>query len=219
MDLTSIILLVPVLLISLSFHEYMHGRVSYMLGDPTPKAMGRLTMNPLAHLDLMGSLVLIITRRIGWAKPVPINPRYYDNPRQGMMYVGIAGPGANLLLAILFSLFIRILASVYGIGNMQLNYLLKYIQYNGPENIPQAFFFMLLLGVIINLSLAIFNLIPIPPLDGSKILRGFLPPRFDKYFYKLEGPAGMVVIMILAFTGILGSFIFPIVTFLRNILI
>lgn len=208
MDIVSLILLIPVLLISLSFHEYMHGRVSYMLGDPTPKIMGRLTLNPLRHLDLVGSLVLIITRRIGWAKPVPINPRYYKNPRQGMMYVGLAGPGANVFLALCFSFFLKVF--YIGANNMINIVPMKFLELLGN---------FLYLAVIINLSLAVFNLLPFPPLDGSKILMGFLPPRFDKYFYKLEGPVGMVIIMLLAFTGVLGMIIFPIVNFLSNFLI
>lgn len=92
MNLEEIVLLIPVILLSLSIHEYSHGRVSYLLGDPTPKLMGRLTLNPLAHLDLVGSLVLILTRRFGWAKPVPVNPRYYKNPRKGLMLVGAGRP-------------------------------------------------------------------------------------------------------------------------------
>ena len=208
MDIVSFILLVPVLLVSLSFHEYMHGRVSYMLGDPTPKIMGRLTMNPLRHLDPIGSLVLIITQRIGWAKPVPINPRYYKNPRKGMMYVGLAGPAANLFLSLCFSLLLKYFYS--SVNNMSSVVSLRYLE--------MAFSF-LYLGVIINLSLAVFNLLPFPPLDGSKILRGLLPARYDKYFYKLEGPIGMIVIMILAFTGLLGKIIFPVVNFLKDFLI
>lgn len=186
----------------------MHGRVSYMLGDPTPKIMGRLTMNPLRHLDPIGSLVLIITQRIGWAKPVPINPRYYKNPRKGMMFVGLAGPGANLFLALCFSFLIKLF---YSSANSMISII--------STRFLDLFFSFLYLGVIINLSLAVFNLLPFPPLDGSKILRGFLPVRYDRYFYKLEGPVGMIVIMLLAFTGILGKIIFPVVSFLKDFLI
>src|SRR6056297_2758463 len=106
-SIQELIFLIPILLMSLSFHEFSHGYASYRLGDPTPKLMGRLTLNPLSHLDLMGSLVLIITRRFGWAKPVPINPRYYSNPRKGMMLVGLAGPGSNLVMAGIFAIIFR----------------------------------------------------------------------------------------------------------------
>ena len=203
-----IIFLIPILLISLSFHEFLHGYASHRLGDPTPKMNGRLTLNPIAHLDLMGSLVLLITRRFGWAKPVPINPRYYDNPRKGMMIVGMAGPGANLILALIFSTTIKLIVnfsqySMRGYGNSFVNLLLQF----------------LVLAIMINLSLAFFNLIPIPPLDGSKILRGFLPAKFDQYFYKLEGPAGMVVLIILLYTGIIWKIIGPIINLMFNILV
>src|SRR6056297_190505 len=207
-SIQEIILLVPILLISLSFHEFLHGYASYKLGDPTPKINGRLTLNPLAHLDPIGSLVLLITRRFGWAKPVPINPNYYKNPRKGMMIVGIAGPGANFMLALLFSASIKLILnfsqySLRGFGGNFVNLLLQF----------------LVMAIMINLSLAFFNLIPIPPLDGSKILRGFLPAKFDQYFNKLEGPAGMVVLIILLYTGIIWNIIGPIINFLLQILV
>jgi len=203
-----LIFLIPILLISLSFHEFLHGYASYKLGDPTPKINGRLTLNPLAHLDPIGSLVLLITRRFGWAKPVPINPNYYKNPRKGMMIVGIAGPGANFMLALLFSATIKLILnfsqySLRGFGGNFVNLLLQF----------------LVMAIMINLSLAFFNLIPIPPLDGSKILRGFLPAKFDQYFNKLEGPAGMVVLIILLYTGIIWNIIGPIINFLLQILV
>ncbi len=206
-----IIFLIPILLMSLSLHEFSHGYASYKLGDPTPKNRGRLTLNPLAHLDLMGSLVLIITRRFGWAKPVPINPRYYKNPRRGMMIVGFAGPGANIGLAILFSLSMRFIVSFTNIRP-------EMIGLNSKGNIAYLLLQFLMLAVLINLSLAIFNLLPVPPLDGSKILRGVLPAKFDRYFNKLEGPAGMIVLLLLAYTGILWGIMRPIVYFLFNIL-
>ena len=203
-----LIFLIPILLISLSFHEFLHGYASHKLGDPTPKNNGRLTLNPLAHLDLIGSLVLLLTRRFGWAKPVPINPRYYKNPRKGMMIVGIAGPGANFMLALIFSATIKLILnfsqySLRGFGGGFINMLLQF----------------LVMAIMINLSLGFFNLIPIPPLDGSKILRGFLPAKFDQYFYKLEGPAGMVVLIILLYTGVIWKVIGPIINFLLQILV
>ncbi len=212
-SIQEIIFLIPILLISLSLHEYSHGKVSNMLGDPTPKLMGRLTLNPLAHLDLMGSLVLIITRRIGWAKPVPINPRYYSKPRRGMMFVGLAGPGANLVLAFLFAVIIKIVLLLNGleIRNMML--------YGYASSFAISAINFLILAILVNLSLAVFNLIPIPPLDGSKILRGFLPPRYDRFFLTLEGPTGMIVLLILAYTGILGRIIGPFVRIIFGILV
>ena len=211
-NIMELILVIPVLLLSLSIHEYSHGYVSYLLGDPTPKINGRLTLNPIKHLDLMGSLVLIITRRIGWAKPVPINPRYYKNPKKGLMLVGIAGPGSNLIMAIFFALIFRVViffSNASSIGSIGVQ----------VSDLQYVFLRFLLLAVIVNLSLGFFNLLPIPPLDGSNILRGILPRNLEKYLNKLQGPIGMVVLLILAYTGILWSMISPFVNFFLGVLI
>lgn len=212
-SIQELILIIPILLISLSFHEYSHGKASNMLGDPTPKLMGRLTLNPLAHLDLIGSLVLIMTMRVGWAKPVPINPRYYQNPRRGMMLVGLAGPAANLVLAFIFSIIMKLILQFSGIEIRGL-----YLYGSASQFVITAVNFFVL-AILVNLSLAVFNLIPVPPLDGSKILRGFLSPRYDRYFYTLEGPVGMVLILVLAYAGILGKIISPIVNLMFKILV
>jgi Zn-dependent protease len=208
-----ILLIIPILLLSLSFHEYSHGKVSYLLGDPTPKLMGRLTLNPLVHLDIMGSLVLIITRRFGWAKPVPVNPRYYKNPRKGLMLVGLAGPGANIILAVLFSIILKAIINLFGF-NINNGYI-----YGNVSNLTITSVKFLIMAIYINLSLAVFNLIPVPPLDGSKILQGVLPPRFDQYFLSLEGPIGMIILLFLAYTGLLGRIIGPVVEMLARILV
>lgn len=205
-------MVIPVLLLSLSIHEYSHGYVSYLLGDPTPKVNGRLTLNPIAHLDLIGSLVLLITRRIGWAKPVPIDPRYYKNPRKGLMLVGVAGPGSNLILAVIFALIFRTVmafASINSVGAMS----------GQVSNLQYVILRFLILAIIVNLSLGFFNLLPIPPLDGSNILRGVLPRNLDKYLNKLQGPIGMILLLVLAYTGILWGMISPFVNFFLGILI
>ncbi|SFL15435.1 site-2 protease family protein [Halanaerobium salsuginis] len=207
-----ILLLIPILLFSLSLHEFSHGYISHKLGDPTPKAMGRLTINPLAHLDPIGSLVLIVTRRFGWAKPVPINPNYYKNPRQGIMLVSLAGPGSNFILAACFAFIARLVVFFSSSTIYQL-------QQSGYGNLIQTTFIFFQLAVIINLSLGFFNLIPVPPLDGSKILMGILPPKFDKYIHKLEGPYGMILLLLLAYTGILWSLIGPLVNFMYRLLL
>ncbi len=207
-----LMLLIPVLLFSLSLHEFSHGYVSYKLGDPTPKNQGRLTLNPLAHLDPMGSIVLLITRRFGWAKPVPINPNYYKNPRKGIMLVSLAGPFANFFLAVVFALTARIFVFFSSSGLYQL-------QQSGYGNLVQTIFVFFQLAVSINLALGFFNLLPVPPLDGSKILRGVLPRNFDKYLRKLEGPYGMVLLLVLAYTGILWSIIGPLVRTMYGILL
>lgn len=198
MEIAQFILLVPILLFSLSIHEYSHGKMADLLGDPTPKMTGRLTLNPLAHLDLMGALVLLITRRFGWAKPVQVNPRYFSNPRQGMMYVGLAGPTANILLAVLFSLFLKFFAIPFGL--------------------PRVIGMFLQIGVALNLGLAIFNLLPLPPLDGSKILRGLLPRKYDSTLQQIEG-YGPFILLFLVFTGLLHNIIGPIWAFFYNILL
>jgi Zn-dependent protease len=216
LDIMELILAIPILLLSLSFHEFSHGKVSDMLGDPTPRMMGRLTLNPLVHLDLVGTLVLVITRRFGWAKPVIVNPRYYQNQRQGMMMVGMAGPAANFILAFVFAILLRSFS--FFIGQPLGSFLFR-INYMGPGSISEIFIDFLFLGILMNLGLALFNLIPIPPLDGSKILRGFLPARFDRYLYQLEGPVGMIILLVLLYTGILSSIISPILGILVNILL
>jgi len=207
-----LLLLIPVLLFSLSLHEFSHGYVSYKLGDPTPKAQGRLTLNPLAHLDPMGSLVLLITRRFGWAKPVPINPNYYNKPRKGLMLVSLAGPFSNFFLAAVFALTARMVLFFSSSGLYQL-------QQAGFSGLVETIFVFFQLAVTINLALGFFNLLPIPPLDGSKILMGILPQRFDRYIRKLEGPYGMVLLIILAYTGILWSIIGPLVRTAYGILL
>ncbi len=207
-----LILLLPVLLLSLSLHELSHGYASYMMGDPTAKNAGRLTLNPLAHLDPIGALVLIMTRRFGWAKPVPINPRYYDNPRRDLMLVSFAGPASNLALAAFFAIIINIMPLITGQSLVGLLYGMR-----GNTMIIIVNF--LYLAIMINISLAIFNLLPFPPLDGSKILRGVLPAKFDRYFNVLEGPMGMLVILVLAYSGVLWAIIGPVVNGILNLLV
>jgi Zn-dependent protease len=161
-----IIALLPLILLSLSVHEFAHGYVSNRLGDPTPARAGRMSLNPLAHLDPLGTLALVLSSLtgfgLGWAKPVPINPRYYRNPLRGTLLVALAGPLANLSLAVLFALIFRW-------QEARMDYILK---------------IFLLLGIQINLGLFNFNLIPIPPLDGSKVLAYFL--RGETYYRYLS---------------------------------
>ncbi|TDX45201.1 site-2 protease family protein [Orenia marismortui] len=193
-------LLIPILLLSLSMHEFAHGKMADLLGDPTPKMTGRLTLNPMAHLSLMGTLVLLITRRFGWAKPVQVNPRYFKDQRKGMMLVGLAGPLANILLAIVFALIFKFAAGyLFQIANP---YIIRYL---------------FLIAISINLGLAIFNLIPVPPLDGSKILEGILPASMDHIIRNLEA-YGPFFLLFFAFSGFLGSILGPIIMIVRNLL-
>ena len=193
------LLLAVILLISITFHEYAHALVAYKLGDNTPKISGRLTVNPIKHIDIIGTvtisiLLIIVTRGLlafGYAKPVPINPYNFKNPRKDMMWVGLAGPAANLLIAFVLSLILRM------------------------ESIGQTARELLQDGVLINLVLFIFNLIPIPPLDGSKILSTFLSYK-NAYRYLKSEIVGFVIIMVLLVSGILKWFLMPILRVLLN---
>lgn len=188
-SIQSLLYTVPAALIAISFHEFAHGFVSYKLGDPTPKAMGRLSLNPLAHLDFMGTLCLIFFH-FGWAKPVGVNPYYYKNPKKGMVLVGLAGPVMNFILAFLCALIMEIMVKVTG-GHVY-------------SNIPVIIFNFLNMCYIINLGLGIFNLIPFPPLDGSKILGGLLPD--DIYFGIMKYERyGQLILFGLLFLGVLDT--------------
>ena len=156
-----LLLLVPVLLFALCFHEFAHAWVAYKLGDPTAKHLGRLTLNPLAHLDPMGTLMILFVG-FGWAKPVPVDVRYLQNPRTDMMKVAFAGPAANLFLAFVGGTIIR--AHIVG-GSLIL---------------------MLVLFTQINIMLAVFNMIPIPPLDGSQIFSGLMVRKNPDLVMKLQ---------------------------------
>ena len=156
-----LLLLVPVLLFALCFHEFAHAWMANKLGDPTAKHSGRLTLNPLAHLDPMGSLMILFVG-FGWAKPVPVDVRYLQNPRIDMMKVSFAGPAANLLLAFVGGTIIR--AHLVG-GSLIL---------------------MLVLFTQINIMLAVFNMIPIPPLDGSQIFSGLMVRKKPDLVMKLQ---------------------------------
>lgn len=172
-NILNIILMLPWILLALVFHEFCHAWVSFRLGDPTPKYEGRLSLNPLAHIDPFGLIALIIFR-FGWAKPVQINPLYYKNPMKGTFWVSLAGPGGNFLLAVIFSIIIRMLL-IIGISGQIVGYLV--------------------VGLGYNLALGFFNLIPIPPLDGSKILRYFLKGSAGRFFDQLE-PYGFFILII-----------------------
>ncbi len=189
------VLLIPILLFSLSLHEYAHGRVAYQMGDPTPKITGRLTLNPLAHLSLMGTLVLLVTRMFGWAKPVRVDPRYFSDPRKGMMYVGLAGPMSNILLATLLGIVFRVFRP----------YLIMLFS---ARTIDSLF----VMGIVLNIGLAFFNLLPVPPLDGSKILKGLLPRKYDKTFASLEA-YGPFILLLVIMTGGVRIILRPIINF------
>lgn len=187
LSLTSLLQNFIVLFTAITIHEYAHGLIAYKLGDPTAKSMGRLTLNPLAHLDPLGALMMVFCR-FGWAKPVPVNPYYFNDPKKGMVLVSFAGPAANLLLAFvvatIYPFLWALLPSVFGITTF----------WGG------VFFAC----ISVNISFAVFNLIPFPPLDGSKILFSVLPN--DTYNKLLTYERyGTVILLVLSFTGLLGK--------------
>jgi len=196
------ILCLPILFFCIIVHECAHGYVALHFGDTTAQDMGRLTLNPLPHIDLFGTIILplmlLVTRSgflFGWAKPVPVNPYNFDDPKRDMMWVALAGPVSNLLLAVGFALLYH-LARFFGIHGMGL--------------LVPAY------GVVINLVLAVFNLIPVPPLDGSRIVSGLLP---EDLAYRSERitPFGFIIIFVLLMGGLF-SFLWPIVSGLAHLL-
>ncbi len=203
MNFSLLFLSAPAILFGLTIHEYAHGLIALKLGDPTAKYAGRLTLNPLKHLDPIGTLCLFLFR-FGWAKPVPINPSYFHNPKRDILLSSLAGPGANFLVAIAFGIILRII-------NL---------------TIPSSSFVIVILQMFVffNLILAIFNLIPIPPLDGSKILYYLLPQSMAQSYMQIER-YGMFILMGIIVLGsvtnisIFGSFIFPIVKLLSTVIV
>ena len=179
-----IIILLPILIFSLSFHEFAHGYVAYILGDNTASYNGRLTMNPFAHLDPVGSMMILFVG-FGWAKPVPINPANFSNPRTDNMKVAIAGPLSNLFLALLGGIIFRLLTND-----------IIYINKNIID--------ILYIFILINIRLAVFNMLPIYPLDGSHIFGNIISAKNPNLAYKLQkyGPNILIALILIGiFTG------------------
>ncbi len=206
MDTETIIFLVVSLVFSIILHEVAHGYAAYRLGDPTAAYSKRLTLNPIAHIDLFGSillpLILVLTHSpvlLGWAKPVPINPYNFRNYKRGVMITAAAGPLTNLSLALIGGLLFH-LAALWGT----------------PLAIVACKF--LFYFCLTNITLAIFNLIPVPPLDGSRVLYGLLPGRWAEDYLSIER-YGIFILFGLLWLGALDGIIFPASRFLMNLLL
>ena len=188
LDSQVIVLLIPSLIFSLSFHEYAHAWMAHRLGDNTAAHMGRLTLNPIAHLDLMGSMALLIMG-FGWAKPVPVDSRFLNDPKNDMVKVAAAGPIANIILAVIAAIFLRVFFGLDMVSNTLKTFSIIFMQ--------------------INITLAVFNLIPLSPLDGSQILSPFLEKRFGTdIIWKMKVYGPQILFFILIFSAITNIHIF-----------
>ncbi|MBF7097140.1 site-2 protease family protein [Alkalibacter sp. M17DMB] len=185
-NIKDFIYIVPALLISLTFHELAHGLVAYKLGDPTAKSMGRLTLNPIKHIDPTGLLMLFLFR-FGWAKPVVYNPEYFENKKMGTLLVALAGPVANVIIA---TISMGLLIATNGIWSSFLGMLFQF-----------------------NVVFAVFNMLPVPPLDGSKVLASILPENLSFFIWKYE-KIGYMILLGLAVSGMVSKIIFPIYNYL-----
>ncbi len=188
-DIVGFISRAVAVLLAIIVHEYAHGRMADAMGDPTPRASGRLTLNPLDHLDLVGTLMLLFFR-FGWAKPVPINPGYFRDRRRGMLLVALAGPVTNFLVAFLATAVFKAVGPVLRVtivGELAW-WTLQY-----------------------NIWFVLFNLLPVPPLDGSRVLRPYLRGQAARLYYQYEN-YGFIVMIILVASGAVGALLGPLAT-------
>jgi Zn-dependent protease len=185
----AILIQAPVIFFALTVHEFCHAWVATMLGDDTAKSQGRLTLNPVAHLDVLGTILMFIVG-FGWAKPVPVNALKFKDPRRGMLLVAIAGPLSNLIMAVAAGVALRfIIPAISGVGLG-----------SRLSDVISVVLVMIILTLIYGLALAIFNMIPIAPLDGSRVLYGLLPLRYADAYSRLE-PYGMIILFALFIFG------------------
>ena len=195
-----------ILIASLSFHEAAHAWAADRLGDPTARRLGRLTLNPLAHIDWIGTVLFPLVGMlsglplIGWAKPVPVNFSNLRHPKKDMLWVAFAGPGANLLMACFWALIIK-LAMILPITELTKPMLLMGIA-----------------GIEINLILMVLNLLPLPPLDGGRVVESLLPHSLAYQFSRVE-PYGMMILLVLLFSGVLGAIVLPMINFIKLIMV
>ena len=205
-DILLMLLSLPVVLLALSVHESAHGYAAYRLGDPTAHSLGRITLNPAKHFDLFGFLSMLVFH-IGWAKPVPINARYFKNPRRDFAIVGAAGPLSNICLALIHLLILR-LFMIFAVSSYRdeaygfLNAVVTKQDFIGSFGftVVALVVYLLYMGIAMNVILAIFNLIPIPPFDGSRIFYAFLPPKW--YFGVMKYERYIMIGCIILFFGL-----------------
>ena len=186
-------------------HEVSHGFVAYLMGDNTAKDAGRLTLNPIKHIDIFGLLFLLVTRLFGWAKPVPVDFRIVRRYKYGPLTVAAAGPVSNFILAILSILALYLFMRL---PEAQLSRV--------PNNAIEIVALMLLYSVQINIALGVFNLLPLLPMDGGRILQNLLPPKAAYEYGKLER-WGFIILVILMFTGVIGDILGPVLTALNRL--
>jgi len=210
-DPVGLLLMLPPLLFALTVHEWSHGYAALRLGDPTARLLGRLTLNPLPHLDPLGALLFFLPPHIGWAKPVPVDVRHLRNPRRDMMWIALAGPASNLLLAVVFGAVLNAaVRSGFLPGDSTRGFA------------PAALVTMVQAGVFLNLALMAFNLIPVFPLDGSRILAGVLSPSLAARYHTMDAFGPMLLLSVMVLGSLIGFnpvglFISPIVRSLGSL--
>lgn len=189
---------IPAILIAIIFHELAHGYIAYVLGDNTAKDLGRLTLNPIKHIDPFGLLAMILFK-FGWAKPVPVNPNNFKDPNKGMFFVSLAGPFSNFVIAILATLILKIITLLSS---------------NINEYILIIFYYM----IWFNIMLGVFNLVPLPPLDGSKIVMSLFPEKFSNFMMKNERYFYIVTLLLIG-SNVVSKIIGPIIKVLSESLL
>lgn len=208
LSLETLLMMVPLLLIALPVHELAHGFVAWKLGDPTAKDAGRLTLNPFKHLELFGVLMLLVAK-VGWAKPVPVNSGYFKNRKAGLILVALAGPLSNLLLAFVFMV---LWGGVIKLVQMEV----IVIASAAAQNIIMVLMRFFSIFIQINIYLAIFNLLPVPPLDGSRLISAFIPEESYYRFARFEQYIGIAFLLVVilvpgnVFGSVIGFFANPI---------
>lgn len=210
MDPKQLVLIIqlPIILFSVVLHEISHGWMAERFGDDTARSMGRITFNPIPHIDVMGSIVVPVILYvmhspflIGWAKPVPVDPYRLNNPKKDMLWVALAGPASNMALALLSSAVLWILSFFSGL----------------PQVIATSIFFFAYITMSLNILLFVFNLFPVPPLDGSRIVMSVLPDQLAYKYAQLE-QYGMIIIIVLLATGVFDTVLWPLVRILVGFL-